>query len=51
MDPRGPWNISGGPQAKYNNEVVYNDILVVLEENKPIIVFIIKNLIFTVILV
>ena len=51
MDPRAPRNISGGPQAKYNKLMGDNDILVGHEENQLIIVFIIENLISTVILV
>ena len=49
MDPRGPCNISGGPQAKHNKLGVHNDILVVHEENRLRMLFIIKNSVSTVI--
>ena len=49
MDPRGPCNISGGPQAKHNKLGVHNDILGVHEENQLRTLFIFKNSISTVI--
>ena len=49
MDPRGPCNISGGPQAKHNKLGIYNDILGVREENQLRTLFIFKNSISTVI--
>ena len=48
MDPRGPCNISGGPQAKHNKMGVHNHILVVHEENQLRTLFNIKNSISTV---
>ena len=51
IDPRDPWNISGGPQVKHDEIKVLYDILVVHEENQLRIVFTIKYSISTVILV
>ena len=49
IDPRGPCNISGYPQAKHNKLGVHNDILGVHEENQLRTFFIFKNSISNVI--